>query len=104
MLSLASWLYSDIRSSCCQSVHALPGIILLYLAKLFYTEGVFKWDIITFVMFMHCFKSRSFDSYNASYPGRSWSEYTSVSAHSSINYTTCIEFLILKQEMHYIAS
>ena len=35
---------------------------LLYLATLLYTEGAFASDIITFVSFMHCFKSRNFDS------------------------------------------
>ena len=30
-------------------MHSLPGMILLYLTAFFYTEGVFAWDIITFV-------------------------------------------------------
>ena len=30
-------------------VYSIPGMILLYLAAPFYTEGVFAWDIITFV-------------------------------------------------------
>ena len=76
-------------------MHSLPGMILLYLAKLFYTKSVFAWDIITFVRFMHYYKSRIFHSYITSYPGRSWSEYTSVNTLYSIDYTTCTtEFLI----------
>ena len=71
------------------------GMILLDMATLFYTKGVIAWDNITFIRFMHYYKTRIFDAYIASYPGTSLSEYTSVNTLSSIDYTTCTtEFLI----------
>ena len=44
-------------------MHSLPGMILLYLAAPFYTEGVFALDIITFVRFTYCYKSRIFETH-----------------------------------------
>ena len=53
MLSLGHILISDLVVANL-FIHSLPGMILLYLATLFYTEGVFALDIITFVRFMYC--------------------------------------------------
>ena len=88
----APWPYCDIRSCCHQSVHAFTSRYdsTLLGCTFVFTDVVFAWDIIIFVRFMHCYRSRIFDSHIASYPGGSWS----VSALSSIDYTTCTELLI----------
>ena len=64
MLSLGCILISDLVVANL-FMHSLPGMILLYLAALFYSKGVFAWDIITFVRFMYCYRSRIIDSHTA---------------------------------------
>ena len=76
MLSLGRTLISDLVVAN-QFMHSLPDMILLYLAAPFYyTEGVFECGVITFVRFVHCYRSRITDSHIVSYPGRSLSEDT----------------------------
>ena len=48
MLSLGYILISDLAVANL-FMHSLPGMILLYLAMLFYTKGVFARNIITFI-------------------------------------------------------
>ena len=43
------WSHSDIKSSCCQSAHVFTSRYDSTLLHIFYTEGVFAGDIITFV-------------------------------------------------------
>ena len=59
---LAIFCYQISLSTICSSIHFQ---VWFYLAALFYNEGVFAWDIITFVRFMHCYRSKTFDSHMA---------------------------------------
>ena len=63
------WQYCDIRYRCCQSVHAFSSTCdSISLGRtVFYTEGIFTWDIITFVRFMHCYRPRIIDSHTVTH-------------------------------------
>ena len=74
-------------------MHLLPGMILLYLAAPFLHWRCFAWDITTFVRFIHWYRSRIIDSHIATLVKVYQMIRTSVSALSSIDNTTCTDFL-----------
>ena len=75
-------------------IHSLPGMILSYLLALLYTEGVVAYDIITFVRFMHCYRSRIINSHTATPAEVDQKIYISVNVLSYTDNTTCTEHLI----------
>ena len=65
MLSpLAVFWYQILLSSICSCTHFQVWFYFTWL-HLLYTEGVFAYDIITFVRFTHCYRSRIIDSHAA---------------------------------------
>ena len=75
--SLAVFWYQILLSPIYSCIHFQVWLYLTW-PHLFYTKGVFAWDIITFVRFMHRYRPRIIDSHACSYPCRSWSENTLV--------------------------
>ena len=65
MLSpLAIFWYQILLSPICLCIHFQLWFYFTW-PHFLYTNGVFAWDIITFVRFMHCCKSRIFESHIA---------------------------------------
>ena len=102
-----SWPYSDIRSFCCQSVHAFNSRYdsTLLGCTFLYTEDVIAWDIITFVRFMHRYRSRIFDSHIAGL--LPWQKLIRryISQCTFFHWLYNLHWIFnLKQEMYYIYS
>ena len=92
-------LISDLVLPIYSSIHFQVWFYFTW-THLFYTKGVFAWDIITFVTFMHCYRSRIFDLHIASYPGRSWSEYTYINQYTFFHWLYNLHWIFnLKLEM-----
>ena len=79
-------------------MHSLPGIILLYLAKPFYTEGVFAWDsYVHTVQLISNFMLASTESRVSTYFSRAlyWNSCSITQLACLITKLTCLSLLIV---------
>ena len=60
--AFAVFCYQILLSPLCSWVHIQVWFYFTW-PHCFYLEGVFAWDIIAYVRFMHCYGSRIFDSH-----------------------------------------
>ena len=100
ILSLGCILILDLVTSL--FMHSLPEIILLYLAAPFLHQRCFCMRYHHLFCKVHALLQINNYWLTYSYPGRSWSIDTSVSALSCTHNKTFIVFFNLKQEMQQI--